>query len=140
MKIPPGEFPPEKFSPIKLSLGNPTRKITIQKILTWIIPTHFINCLSSLNPSFWLMFTNVKTSAIMKKKFRKLGWEYSRWEIFRSVFSRVGVYQRGVCWNFPGRRFRDTEKNICKEFSSVHALTLIFIRKIFILQTHSLRV
>ena len=36
------------------------------------------------------MFTNVKTSAIMKKKFRKLGWEYSRWEIFRSVFSRGG--------------------------------------------------
>ena len=39
--------------------------------------------------------------------------------------------------NFPGGSFPDTEENICKEFSSVHALTLIFITKIFILQTHS---
>ena len=43
-------------------------------------------------------------------------------------------------WNFPGGSFPDTEKNICEEFSSVHALTLTFIRKIFSLQTHSLRV
>ena len=42
--------------------------------------------------------------------------------------------------NFPGGSFPDTEENICKEFSSVHALTLIFIKKIFILQTHSPRV
>ena len=42
--------------------------------------------------------------------------------------------------NFPGGSFPDTENNICEEFSSVHALALIFIRKIFILQTHSLRV
>ena len=27
-------------------------KISTQKILTWNIPTHFINCLSSLNTSF----------------------------------------------------------------------------------------
>ena len=32
------------------------------------------------------------------------------------------------------------EENICEEFSSVHALTLIFIKKIFIFQTHSFRV
>ena len=42
--------------------------------------------------------------------------------------------------NFPGGSFHDTEENICEEFSRVHALTLIFIRKIFILQPHSLRV
>ena len=42
--------------------------------------------------------------------------------------------------NFPGGSFPDTEKNICEEFSSVNALTLTFIRKIFILQIHSLRV
>ena len=42
--------------------------------------------------------------------------------------------------NFRGGSFPDTEENICEEFSSVHALTLILIRKIFILQTHSLRV
>ena len=39
--------------------------------------------------------------------------------------------------NFPGGSFPYTEENICEEFSSVHALTLIFIRKIFILQTQS---
>ena len=42
--------------------------------------------------------------------------------------------------NFPSESFPDTEENICKEFSSLHALTLVFNRKIFILQTHSLRV
>ena len=42
--------------------------------------------------------------------------------------------------NFPGGSFHDTEETICEELSSVHALTLIFIRKIFILQTHSLLV
>ena len=36
--------------------------------------------------------------------------------------------------NFPGGSFLDTEENICEEFLSVHALTLITIRKIFILQ------
>ena len=39
--------------------------------------------------------------------------------------------------NLPGGSFPGTEKNICEEFSSVHALTLIFIRKIFILQIQS---
>ena len=43
-------------------------------------------------------------------------------------------------WNFAGGSFPDTEKNISEEFSSVHALKLIFIRKVFILQTHNLRV
>ena len=32
------------------------------------------------------------------------------------------------------------QENTCTELSSVHLLTLIFIRKIFILQTHSFRV
>ena len=32
------------------------------------------------------------------------------------------------------------EENLWEKFSSVNALTLIFIRKIFILQTHNLRV
>ena len=32
--------------------------------------------------------------------------------------------------NFPGGSFPDTEENICKKFTSVHAFTLIFIRKI----------
>ena len=35
--------------------------------------------------------------------------------------------------NFPGGSFPDTEESICEEFSSVHSLTLLFIRKIFIL-------
>ena len=42
--------------------------------------------------------------------------------------------------NFPGGSFPDNEKYICEKFSNAHALILIFIRKIFILQTHSLRV
>ena len=42
--------------------------------------------------------------------------------------------------NFLGGSFPDTEKYICEKFSSAHSLILIFIRKIFILQTHSLRV
>ena len=54
----------------------PPGKIPIQKIPTnqtphWKtppphkIPTHFINCLSSLNTSFWQMFTNVKIRKTM---------------------------------------------------------------------------
>ena len=35
--------------------------------------------------------------------------------------------------NFPGGSFPDTEESICEEFSSVHSLTLLFIRTIFIL-------
>ena len=42
--------------------------------------------------------------------------------------------------NFLGGSFPVTGKNICEEFSSIHALKLIFIRKIVILHTHSLRV
>ena len=42
--------------------------------------------------------------------------------------------------NFPGGSFPDTEANICKEFSSVRAYTLIFIRRIFTIQAHNLRV
>ena len=40
---------------------------------------------------------------------------------------------------FPGGSFPDTEENIFEKFSSVHAFTLIFIRKVFILPTHSFR-
>ena len=36
---------------------------------------------------------------------------------------------------FPSGSFPVAEKNICEELSGVHALTLIFIRKILILQT-----
>ena len=46
-KFPTGKLPPGKLPPIKL----PPRKITSHKILTWNIPTHLINCLSSLNTS-----------------------------------------------------------------------------------------
>ena len=42
--------------------------------------------------------------------------------------------------NFLGESFPDIQENICEKFSRVHALTLIFIRKFFILETHSLRV
>ena len=35
-----------------------------------------------------------------------------------------GNFQSG---NFPGGSFPDTEENICQKFSSVHALTLIFV-------------
>ena len=54
------------------------------------------------------------------------------------IFKNIGGNIPGG--NFLGGSFPDTEENICEESSSVHALTLIFIRKIFILQTHSLRV
>ena len=49
----------------------------------------------------------------------------------------VGNFPGGT---FPSGSFPDTEENICEEFSSVHPLTLIFIRKILLLQTHSLRI
>ena len=42
--------------------------------------------------------------------------------------------------NFLGCGYPDIEESICKVLSSVHALTLTFIRKTFILQTHNLRV
>ena len=42
--------------------------------------------------------------------------------------------------NFPDESFPVTGKNICEEFSSIHALKLMFIREIVILQTHSLHV
>ena len=83
-----------------------------------------------------------------KKKIRKLGWEYLKaWVgILQVGIFWVGIFQEGIHQggsliggNFPGGSFPDTEENICEEFSSVHTLTLIFIRKIFILQTHSLR-
>ena len=45
-KVPFGKFHPGKFPLIKL----PPRKLR-RKISTWNILTHFINCLSSLNPS-----------------------------------------------------------------------------------------
>ena len=69
-KFHPGEFPPEKFPPIKLLPEKSPRKIATQKILTWNIPTHFINCLPSLNPSFGQMFTTVKTLALLKDKLK----------------------------------------------------------------------
>ena len=49
-EIPQGKLPPGKFPLIKLPspLENPHRRILTQKIPTWNIPTHFINCLSSL--------------------------------------------------------------------------------------------
>ena len=49
----------------------PPWKIATQKILTWNIPTHFINRLSSLNPSFRQIFTNVKNSALLKFRITK---------------------------------------------------------------------
>ena len=52
--------PPGKFPPIKPPLENSPRKIPNQKIPTQNIPTYFINCPSSLNTSFWQIFTNVK--------------------------------------------------------------------------------
>ena len=62
-------------------------------------------------------------------------------EIFLEVFTRgVGAGEGLIGGNFPGGSFPDTEENICEEFSSVHALSLIFIRKILILQVHSLLV
>ena len=75
-------------------------------------------------------------------------------EIFKNLGRNIpggnfpgGIHQEGsmIGRNFPGRKFPggsfpDPEENIWEEFSSVHALTLIFIRKILILQTHSLRV
>ena len=79
----------------------------------------------------------------MKKKNRKLGRKYFKnWcEYSRCEFSRGhSPGESLIGGNFPGGSFPDTEENICKEFSSVHALPLIFSRKILILQTLSLHV
>ena len=45
LKFSPGKFPPIKLSPGKFP---PPRKFPAQKIPPWNIPTHFINCPSSL--------------------------------------------------------------------------------------------
>ena len=68
---PRGDSHSRNSRPLNTPLENPTQKIASQKILTWNIPTHFINCISSLNPSFWQMFTNVKTSALLKHRITK---------------------------------------------------------------------
>ena len=64
--------------------------------------------------------------------------------IFKNISGNIpgGNFQGGslIGLHFPGGSFPDAKKNICEEFSSVHALTLSFIRKIFILQTYRLRV
>ena len=56
-RVPTREIPPHETT---------SWKIATRKILTWNIPTNFINCLSSFNPSFGQTFTNVKTSALLK--------------------------------------------------------------------------
>ena len=78
-----------------------------------------------------------------KKKIIKLGREYLKaWVeillvgVFQGRFTRESL----IRVNFPGGSFQDAEENIFEEFSGVHAFILIFIRKIFILQTHSLHV
>ena len=73
----------------------------------------------------------------MKKKFRKLGRKYLKtWVgIFQLGFTRRGGLTGG---NLLGGGFPDTEENMCEEFSSLHALTPTFIKKIFILQTRKL--
>ena len=53
-----------------------------------------------------------------------------------------GIHQEGSLTggNFPVGSFPNAKEKTCEEFSNTHALTLIFIRKIFILHTGSLRV
>ena len=51
-RVPTREIPPHETT---------SWKIATRKILTWNIPTNFINCLS-----FGQTFTNVKTSALLK--------------------------------------------------------------------------
>ena len=50
----------------------------------------------------------------------------------------MGILQAGVFQeeslnggSVLGRGFSDTEENTCEKFSGVHALTLLFIRKIY---------
>ena len=65
-----------------------------------------------------------------KKKERKIGREYLK---ARVVIFQEGIFQGDspgeslIGGNFPGGSCPDTKENICEEFSSVHALTLIFI-------------
>ena len=71
-KNPPrGNSHPKNSHPSKSTLETFPHKIAAKKILTWNIPTHFIICLSSLNTSFWQIFTNVKTSALWKHRITK---------------------------------------------------------------------
>ena len=64
----------------------------------------------------------------------------SRAGIFKSISGNIpDVLEREysrrslIGGNFPDGSFPDTEENLCEDFSSVRALALIFIRKIFIL-------
>ena len=61
--------------------------------------------------------------------FKKMGGNISGWN-FPGQDLQGGSLIGG---NFPGGSFPDTEESICEEFSSAHSLTLLFIRKIFIL-------
>ena len=57
------KIPPEKITIQKIPTNQTPHWKTpppTHKIPTRNIPTHFINCLSSLNTSFWQLFTNVK--------------------------------------------------------------------------------
>ena len=68
MKISPWWNSHRKNShPLNSPWKIPPLKSATQKILIWNITTHFIDCLPSLNTSFWQMFTNVKTSALLKQ-------------------------------------------------------------------------
>ena len=58
---------PKNSHPLNSPWKIPPLKCATQKILIWNITTHFINCLPSINASFWHMFTNVKTSALLKQ-------------------------------------------------------------------------
>ena len=73
-----------------------------------------------------------------EKKKKKKTWV----EIFKNMGGNIpgGNFQGSnssggnlIAGIFPGGSFPNIEENICEEFSSVYALTLIFIRKVFIL-------
>ena len=60
--------------------------------------------------------------------------------IYIYIYKTLVEIPKNISGNIPGGSFPYTDENICEEFLSVYALTWIFIRKIFVLQTHSLRV
>ena len=77
------------------------------------------------------------------KKNRKLGQEYlEAWvELFQAdIFQGDSPGWSLTIRNVLGGSFPKTKENIYEELSTVYALTLIFIRKIFIFQSHSLRI
>ena len=114
-KISSGEFPHEKL--LTINLPSP------RKIPTRNIPTHFINCLSSPNTSFWQIFKNVKDFSTFKT------------ELQNSALSNISddIDNNEKKFGKLGREYN-------LKIITCTCIDIDLHQKIFILQTHSLRI